>query len=63
MAVSVHVRVAMQLRADNERLRAAATGGRGLKVLPVDPSGSSGMPPGAAVEATGAAIHRQVSVF
>lgn len=60
MAASVHVRVALQLQADNERLRAAATGGgRGLKGLHVDPPGSSGTP-GAAVEATGAALHRQV---
>lgn len=61
MTASVHVRVALQLRADNERLRAAA-GGRGLKVLLVDSSGSSGTP-GAAVEAMGAALHRQVRVF
>jgi hypothetical protein len=36
----------LQLRADNERLRAAAAAGRGSA--------------GAAVEATGAALHRQV---
>jgi hypothetical protein len=41
----------VQLRADNERLRAAAAAGRGS---------AGGAVPGAAVEATGAALHRQV---
>jgi hypothetical protein len=41
----------LQLRADNERLRAAAAAGRGS---------AGGAVPGAAVEATGAALHRKV---
>lgn len=43
--------LSVQLRADNERLRAAAAAGRGS---------AGGAVPGAAVEATGAALHRQV---
>lgn len=50
----------LQVKAENERLRAAATAGRGACKAP-DPGSSAA--PGASVEATGAALHRQVKDF
>lgn len=54
-----------QVKADHEKLRstAAAAAAYGSKPLAGDPGGSPAAVPGAAVEATGAALQRQVKEF